>query len=227
MSLKSCRNVCKINFGHIVIWKAKVVANWKDETELGRTSRHTTQPLASSLITMWISLSMQTTHRELKARPVPQDQRSLSAKWEDVRPAEPCGQDHVGWDKGLQGSPCPAPSQRELSLEGICICLLFLVQITNGKQPKEVSVLKIRDHFLFLILFPSLLWFLFLPSLSPTLRTQSSAGSIVTSFDYLRGENVRFVTGIKWKNSLFSFKNKVSWDCSIKNICFSWKWFSI
>ena len=58
-------------------------------------------------------------------------------------------------------------------LKAFVSAFCFLVQITNGKQPKEVSGLKIRDH-LFLILFSLSSLISFLPSLSPTLRTQLS-----------------------------------------------------
>ena len=113
-------------------------------------------------------------------------------------PAEPCGQDHV-WG-GAKGPKAPVPllqARGSYHLKALVSAFCFLVQITNGKQPKEVSGLKIRDH-LFLILFPLSSLISLLPSLSLTLRTHSSAGSIVTSFDYLRfNGNVRFVTGIK------------------------------
>lgn len=137
----------------------------------------------------------------------------------------PVARTTCGVGQRLQGSPCPAPSQRELSLEGICICLLFFGSDYKTVNNQKVSVLKIRDH-LFLILFP-LSFSDFFSSLSPTLRTQSSAGSIVTSFwlSYLMRMS-GLLLGLNERIPCSHSKQGVL-DCSIKNICFSWKWFSI
>lgn len=89
-----------------------------------------------------------------------------------------------------------SPRFFELSLEGNGIYLLFLVN--NQKKKKKFPVWKLKA-ICFSFYFPSSLAFFHSPlSLSPTLRTHSSAGSLVTLFDYLRfNENVGFVVGIK------------------------------
>lgn len=186
-----------------------MVANWKDEN--GTWKNQQTHHTAPGLFTHYnVDQSEHANHTQSWKQgqfPKTRDPQVLNGKMPG--PAEPCGQDHV-WG-GTKGSKAPLAllqARGSYHLKAFVSAFCFLVQITNGKQPKEVSVLKIRDH-LFLILFPLSSLISFLPSLSPTLRTQSSAGSIVTSFDYLRfNQNVRFVTGIKWKNSLFSFETR-------------------
>lgn len=99
-----------------------------------------------------------------------------------------------------------APGFVSCDLKAVGSTLLFLVN--NQKKKKSFRFENWRPSVSHSI-FP-LLWLSFiLPSLSPTLRTHSSAGSIVTLFDYLCfNENVGFVFGIKRRAFLVPTQNR-------------------
>lgn len=131
------------------------------------------------------------------------------------------GQDHAWVGPGAPGLPLTL-----LQAKGVAVMVLatsfascpskpivsassFLVQIPYGKQPKKkkkVSGLEIRDHlFLILFLFSGFILFSSLPLPHPKNTQLSWEHSCVTSFDYLRfNEIVGFVTGMKLENSFCS-----------------------